>query len=913
MADLSADRWRFVSPYLDQAMELPEAERSAWLGQVRTRDATLADDLEALLEERRQLSREGFLESPPPAPDASPTLAGKTVGDWTLISLIGQGGMGNVWLARRSDGRFEGQAAVKLLNASLLGRAGEERFRREGNLLARLAEPHIARLLDAGVSPAGQPYLVLEYVEGDPIDRHCDARRLDVESRLRLFLEVLEAVAHAHANLIVHRDIKPSNVLVGKDGQAKLLDFGIAKLLEGEGEGGAATALTREGGRALTPEFAAPEQMTGGAVTTATDVYALGILLYLLLTGRHPAGDVLHSPGELVKAILETDPPRASDAVGDARTRTPEARRLVAASRSTTPDALRRQLEGDLDTIVAKALKKSPAERYASVTALADDLRRYLEHEPISARPDTWRYRAAKFTRRNRGAVAAAVLALAAVVAGTAVIAAKEREARRQRDAAEAQLARATAANEFLGFLLTVAAPAGRRISESDLLEKGEALVDKQFADNDALHSEMLATIGERYMNADNYDKALSALERALRLARDPGVRARALCPMALVKVATGDLKTANALMQEALAGLPDQPQYALQRAACLCRFAEFGFFTEDPEPTIRNARASLAVLDAASVPSQPQRIDAQAALAYGYYLARDYAKADQAYVELMTALDKTGRSQTMAAADVLGNWALVHFDTDIVKAEPICRRSVDLHRAVEGSDGVTPTALLNHAAVLFQLARYDEAESVYAETIRTAHARSDHQAELDARLEVADLYTERGDVTRALEELAEADRGFRNTPAFGPRREANYEYSRGLVAMARGDATQARARFRDSISRFDAITAKFHLNVFALIALCRAERALGHSAEAEAAAHQAVALAESFVPRGTPSYLVGRAHLTLGEVELARGDRAAAGLNIAAASDELTRTLGPNHPAVLQARRLAGTSAAAP
>ena len=519
----------------------------------------------------------------------------------------------------------------------------------------------------------------------------------------------------------------------------------------------------------------------------------------------------------------------------------------------------------------------------------------------------------AKFVRRNRSGVAAAVLVVGAALAGTAVIVARGREAQRQRDAAQAQLARATAANEFLGFLLTVAAPAGRRISESDLLEKGEALVDKQFADNDALHAEMLATIGERYMNADNYDKALSALERARRLARDPGVRARALCPLALVKVATGNAKAAEALMHEALAGLPDEPQYALQRAACLCRYAEFGFFTEDPEPTIRNARASLAVLDAASTPSQPQRIDAQAALAYGYYLARDYTRADQAYVELMRALEKAGRGQTMAAADVLGNWGLVHFDTDIVKAEPICRRSVDLHRAVEGSDGVTPTALLNYAAVLFQLARYDEAEAIYAETIRTAHARSDRQAELDARLEVADLYTERGEPARAMAELAEADRAFRNTPAFGPRREANYEYSRGLLAMTRGDAAQARARFRDAIARFDAIPAKFHLNVFALIALGRAERALGHSAEAEAAARQAVALAESFVPKGTASYLTGQARLALGEVELARGDRSAAGISLAAAGDELTRTLGQDHPAVIRARQLVDSPAAAP
>ncbi len=204
--------------------------------------------------------------------------------------------MGTVWLARRSDGRFEGRVAVKLLNVSLLGRGGEERFRREGSILARLDHPNIARLLDAGVSASGQPYLVLEYVDGEPIDTYCDGRRLDLEARLRLLLDVAAAVSLAHANLVVHRDIKPSNVLVGRDGRVKLLDFGIAKLLEDEGAADPATALTREGGRAFTPEFAAPEQLTGGAVTTATDVHALGTLAYLLLAGPHPAGASLPRP-----------------------------------------------------------------------------------------------------------------------------------------------------------------------------------------------------------------------------------------------------------------------------------------------------------------------------------------------------------------------------------------------------------------------------------------------------------------------------------------------------------------------------------------------------------------------------------------------------------------------------------------
>jgi serine/threonine protein kinase len=231
-------------------------------------------------------------------------------------------------MAERCDGRFQGRVAVKLLNTALVGRAGEERFRREGTILARLRHPRIAHLIDAGVSPTGQPYLVLEHVDGQWIDRYCEDRVLAIDVRLRLFLEVLEGVAHAHASLIVHRDIKPANVLVSTDGHVKLLDFGIDKLIERDPawdvSRAEAGALTREGGAPLTPEYAAPEQLSGGAVTTATDVYALGVLLYGLLSGQHPAGRARRSPATLVRAIVEVEPPRVSDAVASQR-ESPEA------------------------------------------------------------------------------------------------------------------------------------------------------------------------------------------------------------------------------------------------------------------------------------------------------------------------------------------------------------------------------------------------------------------------------------------------------------------------------------------------------------------------------------------------------------------------------------------------------------
>src|SRR4051812_44796164 len=287
---------------------------------------------------------------------------GQAIGAYKLISPLGQGGMGSVWLAERNDGRFERRAALKFLNVALAGRGSEQRFKREGSILGRLAHPKVAELIDAGVSEKGRPYLVLEHVDGEHIDQYCDTWKLDVEARVRLFLDVLAAVAHAHTNLIVHRDIKPSNVLVRTDGQVKLLDFGVAKLLEKEGDIGVATLLTHEGGAGLTPAYAAPEQLTGEPVTTATDIYGLGVLLFVLLSGQHPAGPGAHSPADLIKSIVETEAPCMSDVVASNKSDA-----ACAANRSTIPDKLRYVLRGDLDTIVTKALKKNPRERDASV------------------------------------------------------------------------------------------------------------------------------------------------------------------------------------------------------------------------------------------------------------------------------------------------------------------------------------------------------------------------------------------------------------------------------------------------------------------------------------------------------------------------------------------------------------------
>ncbi len=881
------ERWLRISALLDTALELEGDERTAWLERLRGEDPAMAEEVAALLAEHGALEQEGFLEGPaaPPPPPAS--LAGLAVGAWTLRTPLGQGGMGSVWLADRSDGRFSGQAAVKLLNVSLIGHDGELRFRREGSILARLRHPNIARLLDAGLSPLGQPYIVLEHVDGERIDQYCEARGLGISERIRLFLEVLDAVAHAHANLIVHRDLKPQNVLVDGDGRARLLDFGIAKLIDPEP--GEIDNVTRAGESALTPEYAAPEQVTGGHVTTATDIYSLGVLLCVLLTGRHPAGFTPRTPAEWVRAIVDTDPQPVSElAAGSAH------------------GSYRAALKGDLDSIAAKALKKDPGERYPSVEAFADDLRRYMRHEPVSARPDTLAYRTAKLVRRHPAAVASAALAVVAVAVFTAAIAWQAREASRQRDEAKAQMARATAAREFMGYLLSVASTPGPGHTPGDLLAKGESLIDKEYAGNEPLQAEMLADIGEQYLGTESFDKATPVLERAAELAErsgDPALIAHTLCPLALVRISRNQRDEANALMERALRNLPDDSLHALQRAECLIDRGTFGFYTEEAEAMKRDGAAALAILDTIPVPAVSERIDALGVLAYGYYLARETRKADAAYAELMEELERAGRDDTLLAADVCNNWSLVHYEGNIAKAEPLNRRAVELRRSIEGADGIAPTVTFNYAGVLLQLARYDEAERIYQETIRTAHARKEERIETDAMLELGDLYVDKGDLSRAAAQL-ETLGPLLTGPKPDPFRQIQMAYFKSRLALARGDAATARGLLVPVVEVFEKRNSHLSLRVFALVTLAHAQTALGEPGEAETTARHGMEVAASYVEPGTPSYLMGLSQAALAEAQLAEGDRNAAKASYRAALEHLEVTLGDNHPATADARR---------
>lgn len=880
------ERWLRLSALLDEGLELDGVEREAWLERLRSEDSALAGEVAALLVEHGALSREGFLDGTAAEPPAASTLAGLVVGAYTLRSPLGQGGMGSVWLAERSDGRFTGRAAVKLLNASLIGREGEARFKREGSILARLRHPNIAHLADAGISSLGQPYIILEYVDGMRIDRFCEERGLSLQARLGVFLEVLEAVAHAHANLIVHRDLKPQNVLVDRDGRVRLLDFGIAKLIDPE-PGDPAT-VTRAGESALTPEYAAPEQVTGGLVTTATDIFSLGALLCVLLTGQHPAGSSPRTPAEWVKAITEVEP-----------------KPLSALAAESGQPKIAAALRGDLDNIAARAMKKNPAERYPSVEAFADDLRRHLRHEPVSARADSMAYRASKFVRRHPLGVVAASAAILGTIVFTAGIAWQAREARRQRDETRLQMARATAAREFMSFLLGVASSPGSGRTSSDLLAQGEAVIHKEYAGNDTLQAELLVTIGEQYMASERYERAAPILHRAAGLARrsgDPDLQARALCPLALLHAINDEQEEAESMMDGALGNLPDDSLHAMQRAECLATRGNFGFWTEDAEQMKRDATAALALLDTISIPADTTRISAQGVLAYGHYLARESRQADEAYTKLVSTLERAGRDKTLLAADVYNNWSLVHYQGDIAKAEPLCRKAVELRREIEGRDGIAPSVTYNLAGVLLQLARYDEAEELYDETIRTARARKEARIETDAMLERSELYVDMGDLKRAaaqLEDLGPLLTG----PDPEPFRVVQMAYYRGRLLLAQGQPAEARASLGSAVDVFERRKSRIALFVFSLIGMSRADIALDDTAAAEEEAGRALEVAESMANPEMPSYLIGLALAARADAHLAAGEDDKARADYVAALPNLETTLGGSHPAAAAAR----------
>jgi eukaryotic-like serine/threonine-protein kinase len=800
-------------------------------------------------------------------------------GPYRLGELLGRGGMGAVYSAERVDGEVTRNVAVKLLPLGADGPRLRKRFLAERQILASLNHPGIAALLDAGHTADGQPYLVMDRIDGVPVDVF--ARGLDVPAILRLFIRVCEAVSYAHQNLIVHRDLKPSNILVEKTGEPKLLDFGIAKLLQTEEQFEAETLLTREGDGVLTPAYAAPEQVSGGQVTTATDVYALGVLLYVLLTGQHPAGDGRRSYPELLRAVVETEPKRLSDVM--------------------PRDKLRGMFRGDLDTIVAKALKKNPADRYVSVTALAGDIRRYLNHEPIEARPDTLAYRTAKLVRRHRTPVALAALAFFASVIGILATLNQARTARVQRDFALRQLSRAEAINDLNSYVLSDAAPSGKPFTVNDLLARAQAIIKRQRGRDESTRVDLLISIGRQYTVQDEYAKARALLEEAYRLSRglpDLSTRGRASCALAQTLSRAGDVRRGEALFEEGLNVLPAEPRYALDRMFCLERGSEIASNGGSARNAIARAEAARAVLKELPIPSELAELNTLITLASSYSGAGRFEEAARAFEHAAARLAELGRADTQRSGTVFNNWGAALIRAGRPRdAARVLRRSIDISMTSGTEESVQAMPLVNYARAAFDLSQFDEAQEYAERGVAKAQQAGDEVPVREGLLLLAGIYRAKGDLDRAGVAVSEAAARFDRSLPAGHGLFAGLALQRALNARAAGDLPAAWNFSNQAVSIVEASIRTRGAHRLPSFLMYRSDIALqlGHPDDAQADAARAISILRN--GGEAPSGNFGRAYLTLGRALEGQGKQVEARAAFRNAAEHLRNAFGPDHP----------------
>jgi len=731
------DRWHTVDALFAEALDHPPEERAAFLDAACGDDDELRDAVAQLLaasdasatflESARALDWAAPLLMPPEAPDAQ-------VGPYRIERELGRGGMGTVYLATRDD--VHKQVALKLVRAPLADPARIDRFLQERTVLAQLDHPHIARLLDAGTTADGMPYFAMEYVDGCPIDRYGDDHRLSIDERLALFETVCEAVQHAHQNLVVHRDLKPSNILVTDDGTVKLLDFGVAKLLA-DVPGGGAVPRTRTGARLLTPEYAAPEQIIGQPLSTGTDVYALGVLLFELLTGRRPYDVRGRRPSEVERIICDTPPTKPSTAVyrhpaaasgGEA----PSSHQEGARTRQASAEALPQRLRGDLDAIVLKALRKEPERRYRSAGDLGDDIRRHRTNQPVRARPDTLGYRTRKFLSRNQWSVVAAT-ALVLLLAGFATLHTTRVTQERNRAQTEAEKAREVSA--FLVDLFEAANPAvtqGDTLTAYDLLDRGAARA-AALSDRPTIQAQLFDAVGRAYTSLGEYPQADSLLHRALSLQRSTyGAGSRAVADaeyaLGLLYKHQRDFVRADSLFAAALPTYRDRlglSHAVIARSLAHRAEAQRNLNGQLDEAEAR-AREALAIIDRLEQPSTDDRLFAQGTLAL---VLRSQDRLDEAEAVYRSILDEQRRRLPAGRSDLaasLNNLAyLLKTRGAYAEAEPLYREALSTLQSVYGRDH--PDALMfmsNLASVLHAQGKRDATEQVLREKARLAQQR---------------------------------------------------------------------------------------------------------------------------------------------------------------------------------------------
>jgi len=806
---------------------------------------------------------------------------------------------------------------VKLLHLSLIGRAGALRFEREAAILARLAHPNIAQMLDAGVTPEGQPYLVLELVEGERIDWHCNAQRLSIEQRLALFGDVLAALAHAHSHLVIHRDIKPNNIFVTRDGCVKLLDFGIAKLLQEEAD---TTSITADGHRVMTPQYAAPEQLQSGAITTATDVYALGVLLFQLLVGRHPTAAEHASSAEVIRATLEADPMRLSTALADSQGRdeAPIDLHELAARRSTTLPRLRRQLRGDLENIVNRALRKDPSERYQTVAALAEDLRRHLAHEPVSARPDSLAYRCAKFVRRHRGGVAAGSLVSTSIVAGLVgtVTQAQRAEAearhaatealsaKQERDMALQQLSYAESSNEFISFLLQEGSE--KSFTTSELLNRGEQLVDHQFSDDAAQRAHLQLMLADLYGQASKREKAEPLLAHALTAAQttsDLPLQLSIECQLALQLGDNGSFDQSRKMYGAVIAkleALPGADRAILAR--CLHGRSEMLNASGDTKAALIDIQAALDLLGKPRPDQRSEAIEMRSTLAMVQRQLGQGTSAERELSRAIAELEQMGRANTEMSRTLYNNLGVLLFDAgQIVQSADAYARA----QRLAGTLGEDASVDTNYASTLVELGRSPEAMPLVERALAEDAAHGNGHKTAEIALDGALAWCAASDFARCEAVLAMAKTELSKAEPESRSIFATLALRQSEVALARGNTLAARASLDKAIAILEAIRPKNRGGIRTRTLLARIELQLGDPSTAQAHAASAVEDARQSLDGFPHSAWLGNALMALGMTQRAKGQVIEAQRSWREALSELDATIGHSAPNTLEVRRL--------
>ena len=758
---MSDDLRARIDTLFDRALDLPREERLPFVRDAAAGDPEIERGVVELLrlssgpesdDDWSGASESLWMELVTELESPAPEMAGTRVGPWRLIAEIGRGGMGTVFLAERADGEFEQRAALKLLRPAIAAGEALRRFEQERQILASLTHPGIARLLDGGRTADGHPYLAMELIDGLPIDRYCRDRQLGVRERLALFLQVCRAVDHAHRLMVVHRDLKPSNIVVSSSGEVKLLDFGIAKLLQPDGAGDT-PSMTQTTSRALTPEYASPEQIQGRPVTVASDVYQLGLLLFELLTDRRaqPLGDA--SPIEAERIVCHEPTPRPSAAAGGDPSRA-------------------RQLRGDLDSIVQQAARKEPDRRYASVERLIEDVERHLSGRPVLARGDTLAYRTGRFVLRHRLSVGAAAAAVVLLIAWAVTATIQARTIARERDRVRAEAVKAQQVKEFVLRLFQNADPSaarGETLSARELLDRGWASVQAELTDQPAVQAELLNTVGDIYRELGAYDRAEPLLARAIDAARNAGAGAEPLLAAALRS--TGRLRRERGDFAGAQAALTD----ALERQR-----RHFG-------------------------PEHREVADTLGDLGLTLYSRGDYANATPYFREALEMRRKLLGEDHLEVAEGLDKLGMALGNLgDYKSAEPLLRRSLELRRRLlPPNHPLLATSLSDLALVVQSLGDAASAETLYRESLDVMiKVRGERHPYVAVTMNnLARLLRTKGDLADA-EELLRKSLAIRRE-SLGERHPqvAMNLSDLGRLVYDKGDRVQAERLYRDALS----------------------------------------------------------------------------------------------------------------